>query len=252
MAIAIATGAHRNAFAVRLAAAGIAPIAPVHDDGEPAVVWLDAAEVLATFTPAGRIDAEAFRREVGSVVAAAAASGRPVRVYGEMVELLWDAGKVVAALELEELWNAVVREHHCLLMCAYRSTSVSGSDHAEALQRVCRLHSAVITPLAGEHLETGCGEPAVVDVAAGLFPERAATPRAQRLIEIEARRSKLAALHRQVAGTLERSAELAERHAKYELDHGRPSSAATELVRARRARAFADRGREIATQLERH
>ncbi len=223
VAIVIATGAHRRAFEARLAAAGIDL---ARADGDGAVVWLDAAEVLARFMPAGGIDVGAFGREVGSVVAQAAATGGPVRVYGEMVQLLWDAGMVVVALELEELWNDIVREHHCSLMCAYRRSSVSGCEHAGALQRVCELHSSVLSPLVSEHLETGSSQ--------------------------ESRRLRIVALYRRVAETLERTAELAEQHAKYEQHHRRHGSADIELERAKRARAYADRGRELASRLERH
>jgi hypothetical protein len=214
-AIVIATEAHRRAFGARLAAAGIdLPRA----DGEQVVVWLDAAEVLARFMPAGGIDVEAFGREVGSLVPPAAGTGGPVRVYGEMVQLLWDAGMVVAALELEELWDDIVDQHHCSLMCAYRRSSVLGCEHARALQRVCELHSSVLPPLVSE---------------------------------VESRRSGLAALYRQVAHTLERTAELAERHASYDQHYGRQRLADIELERAKRARACADRGRELASRLER-
>ncbi len=215
VAIVIATEAHRRAFGARLAAAGIDL---ARADREEAVVWLDATEVMARFVPARGIDVEAFRREVGAVVAQAAASAGPVRVYGELVQLLWDAGRVVAALELEALWNDLVREHHCSLMCAYRRSSVSGCGHAGALQRVCELHSSVLPPLVSE---------------------------------VESQRSRIAALHRQVADTLDRSAELAERHASYEQRHGHQRSADIELERAKRARAYADRSRELASGPER-
>ena len=222
VAIVIATEAHRRAFGARLAAAGIDL---ARADGEPAVMWLDAAEALARLMPAGGIDLQAFGREVGSVVAQAVRTGGPVRVYGEMVQLLWDAGMVVAALELEELWNDLVREHHCSLMCAYRRSTVSGCEHAGALQRVCELHSSVLPPLVSEDLETGSSQ--------------------------ESRRSRIVALYRQVAETLERTAELAEQHATYEQHHRRHRSADIELERAKRARAYADRGRELASRLER-
>ena len=215
MAIVIATRAHRRAFGARLAAAGVDL---ARADGEQAVVGLDAAEVLSRFVPARGIDVEAFGIEVGAVVARAAAQGGPVHVYGEMVQLLWDAGMVVAALELEELWNDVVREHHCSLMCAYRRSSVSGCEHAMALQRVYELHASVLPPL---------------------------------VREVESQRSRVVALYRQVAATFERSAELAERHATREQHYGRHGSADIELERAKRARTSADRGRELASRLER-
>ena len=68
-AIVVATEAHRRAFAAQLASVGV----DLSAVGDRAVAWLDAAEVMATFMPAGRIDAEAFHREVGSAIAKAAA-----------------------------------------------------------------------------------------------------------------------------------------------------------------------------------
>ncbi len=60
-----------------------------------------------------------------------------------MVALLWEAGDVLAAIELETLWNELVREHDFSLLCAYRHQAVSGPEHAEALEQVCHLHWSV-------------------------------------------------------------------------------------------------------------
>jgi anti-sigma regulatory factor (Ser/Thr protein kinase) len=143
IAIVIATEAHRDAFEARLRESG----AGANDDGT--LVWLDAAATLARFTRDGRVDRDAFFDAVGGVVRAAAATGRPVRAYGEMVALLWEAGDVTAAIDLEMLWNELAAEIPFELYCAYRSESVSGHEHADALATVCHLHSAVVpTPVA--------------------------------------------------------------------------------------------------------
>ena len=76
----------------------------------------------------------------------AAASGRRVRAYGEMVALLWDAGDVLGAIELETLWHELGRELSFSLFCSYPASSVSGPEHAQALHQVCHLHSAVLRP----------------------------------------------------------------------------------------------------------
>lgn len=184
VAIVIATEGHRRAFGRELAAAGVDLAA----GGEQAVVWLDAGEVLARFMPAGGIDAEAFDREVGAVVTKAAATGRPVCVYGEMVQLLWDGGQVVAALELERLWNELIAEQRCSLMCAYRSSSVSGVEHAEALQRVCELHSSVLHAPAGGVVPSGDGRSLGAEVLADFLPEPKAPRDARRFVTDTLRR----------------------------------------------------------------
>ena len=146
VAIVIATEAHRDAFEARFRDAGV-DAAAARDDGT--LVWLDAAATLARFMRDGHADREAFFDVVGSVVEAAAATGRPVRAYGEMVGLLWEAGDVMAVIELETHWNDLAAAIPFSLYCAYRSESVSGHEHADALARVCQLHSSVVpTPVA--------------------------------------------------------------------------------------------------------
>ena len=145
VAIVIATEAHRDAFEAHLRDTGV-DVAAACDDGT--LVLLDAAATLAGFTRGGRVDRDAFFEVIGGVVRSAAASGRPVRAYGEMVALLWEAGDVTAAIDLETHWNELATEVPFALYCAYRSESVSGHEHADALAAVCHLHSAVVpTPV---------------------------------------------------------------------------------------------------------
>ena len=144
--VVIATEAHRDMFEARLRGAGV-DVAAARDEGM--LVWLDAAATLARFMHDGRVDRNAFFDVVGDVIRAAAATGRPVRAYGEMVALLWEAGDVMAAIELETRWNELANEITFSLYCAYRSDSVAGHDHADALAKVCHLHSSVVpTPVA--------------------------------------------------------------------------------------------------------
>jgi hypothetical protein len=63
-----------------------------------------------------------------------------VRLYGEMVAVLWQNGEVTAALELEELWNAFLAENHVPLLCAYPEHDLASPiDHGA----VCRAHDHV-------------------------------------------------------------------------------------------------------------
>lgn len=138
VAIVIATETHRQAFQSQLDAADAAARA----DGR--LLWLDAAATLGACMPGGRIDEAAFQRVIGLVFEQAAQGGKPVCAYGEMVALLWDAGDVLGAIELERLWNELGRELSFSLLCAYRHQSVSGPEHAHAFRQVCQLHSSVL------------------------------------------------------------------------------------------------------------
>src|SRR5581483_4242741 len=109
VAVVIATEAHREAFAARLP----------HPGGN--IVWVDAAEAMTALLVGDRPARHRFAKVVGDLVrqAAATAAGRPVRAYGEIVALMWGAGYLTAALELEELWNELGREVGFSLYCAY-------------------------------------------------------------------------------------------------------------------------------------
>ncbi len=106
-AIVIATEEHRQAFEAELVGGGI-DVARAVADGS--LVWLDAAQTLATFMREGVVDAARFRAGLSPVVRRAQHGGRPVKAYGEMVALLWDAGDVLGAIEVEKLWNDLGRE----------------------------------------------------------------------------------------------------------------------------------------------
>ncbi|MDP9075198.1 MAG: MEDS domain-containing protein, partial [Actinomycetota bacterium] len=143
--VVVATEEHRRALEAEMEAANLGR------DLAGRRVLLDAAATLSSFMVDGRVDQERFDATVGSQVrtaaAAEAAAGRPVRIYGEMVALLWTAGDVMAAVELERRWNDLSRQVQFSLLCGYPSESWPGSAgaHDQARRQVCQLHSAVLT-----------------------------------------------------------------------------------------------------------
>ena len=60
-----------------------------------------------------------------------------------MVALLWDAGDVLATIELETLWNELARELPFSLYCAYPSALMSSAEHDGAMEQIRSLHSSV-------------------------------------------------------------------------------------------------------------
>jgi anti-sigma regulatory factor (Ser/Thr protein kinase) len=136
----VATAEHRRMFEADLEAAELDPVT-CRQAGT--LVLLDAAETLAGFLHDGRVDEEEFRRRVAPVLGEAIQTGRPVRAYGEMVALLWEAGNLQAAIELEKCWNSLIRDLPFALVCGYRSESVAGDAKAGALEQICHLHSSL-------------------------------------------------------------------------------------------------------------
>ena len=139
--VVVATPAHRLAFESYLAGVE-ADVAAARSAGRYQAI--DAAALLRRFAGAGQVDAASFEAEVGQVIRAAGAAGRPVRVYGEMVALLWEAGQLNAALELEGRWNDLARDIPFGLYCGYPEAPPTGADQRAALAEVCRLHAAVV------------------------------------------------------------------------------------------------------------
>lgn len=129
----------------RVAAFGRAmALAGVDTPGGGSVLAVDAGETLAGFMTPDGPDAARFETTVGGLVRAAGAGGRPVRVYGDMVAMLWESGDVTGALQLESLWNDLADKASFSLLCGYSVQAVSGAEHEMAVQQVCRLHASVV------------------------------------------------------------------------------------------------------------
>jgi hypothetical protein len=145
-AIVVATPGHCAGFEAQLAAGGV-DIGAARRDGS--LVCLDATRVAPGLTRAGRVDLAAFGTQFRPAILAAGEAPGPVRIYGEVVALLWAAGHVNAALELEGLWNELGRQIPFSLFCGYPRNLIQSSQHQGAVAEVCRLHTAVVgRPLA--------------------------------------------------------------------------------------------------------
>ena len=72
---------------------------------------------------------------------APARGSRRVRVYGEMVALLWAAGDTDAAIALEGLWNELAETHEFALLCAYPMSAFKNAAGAAAFEQVCGTHT---------------------------------------------------------------------------------------------------------------
>ena len=66
-----------------------------------------------------------------------------MRLFGEMVALLWDDGLIAGAIELEARWNDLARRHSFALFCAYAMSSLETTGDLAAAKQVCDQHSGV-------------------------------------------------------------------------------------------------------------
>ena len=141
----VATEPHREAIAGELAAAGVA-VGEAERDGR--LLLVDAAGLLGTFCDGDRLDRDRFHMAASDLLGQAGrASGpaglnarRRIRIYAEMVALLWDAGRVPLAIELEELWNGLAARFPFGLLCGYPASVLDAIEHTNAVTDVRRLH----------------------------------------------------------------------------------------------------------------
>jgi MEDS: MEthanogen/methylotroph, DcmR Sensory domain len=139
-AIVIATPDHRRSFQEQLAGAGV-DVAAARARGS--YLELDANETIRGFMVGDRPDPAGFWQVASPLLRQAAEARRPVLVFGEMVSLLWDAGLVHAAIEVEEMWNELGGQYPFSLLCAYPARPVTCSHYLDALTEVCRAHTEV-------------------------------------------------------------------------------------------------------------
>ena len=136
--ILVMTPSHRDLLLQRLDADAF-DVAGLQHSGR--LVLMDAGELLGTFMVDGMPDAPRFRASIGAVVGRVKPKGssRRVRIFGEMVDLLWKRN-LPAAIRVEELWNELIEAYDVSLFCAY-STS---EEHDGFSQTLCALHSHII------------------------------------------------------------------------------------------------------------
>jgi PAS domain S-box-containing protein len=141
----VATQSHRSAFAQRLSRNG-ANLDAALASGQ--LKMLDARETLTSFMVGDEPDWDRFCAAIGPVLETCRTgrAGARVRVFGEMVDLLWRAGNRVAAVRLEELWNGLAGLHCFTLLCAYSMGNFYMPGEGELFDKVCGRHSHVIPP----------------------------------------------------------------------------------------------------------
>ncbi len=118
----VLTPSHRQVLLQHLKAEGV-DVDGLQRAGQ--LLLLDAAQLLASFMLGRMPDAKLFSLSVGEGLARMRPSGGngKVRVFGEMVDLLWKSNQS-AAICLEQLWNDLIEGSNLSLFCAYSTNHV--------------------------------------------------------------------------------------------------------------------------------
>jgi hypothetical protein len=149
-AVVIATAAHRDAFVEELRNVHAGADAAL---GDGRLVVLDAHETMGRFIVDGQPSGELFEATIRPVLSGLRARcPAGVRAYGEMVGVLWEAGRFAAAIRLEELWNALLAGGGFRLFCAY-PIDVCGDAFTPAdVDAVMATHTHVVPAESGLEL----------------------------------------------------------------------------------------------------
>jgi hypothetical protein len=138
--VVVATPEHRSAIEDALLELGL-DVGRLKRFGD--IVLLDARETLDTILADGLPHPQLFNHVAGSMLGELARMhpNRPIRAYGEMVDVLWQDGMSTAAIRLETLWNGLAKSHDFKLLCGYSM----GNFYKDAVVgEITRLHTHLI------------------------------------------------------------------------------------------------------------
>lgn len=120
---------------------------------ERKLVFADAAEKLSCFMCDGSPDERLFNETLDVLMGAVnVAPGKPVKIFGEMVALLWEEGNHDATFMLEDMWNRACREKDLHLFCGYPGSLFTDSLHGK-LVHVCQHHATAISGVSATFIE---------------------------------------------------------------------------------------------------
>ena len=137
----VATPAQRAAISRALVVRGV-DVVSLQRSGD--LVLLDAEGTLLSFMTNDTLDAKAFKDRMSALIESAC-RGRTncvVRVYGQMVDVLWQQGKLDLAIDLEMLWNQLASTRRFSLLCGYAMGSFFKDAHVEDIRG---LHTHVVS-----------------------------------------------------------------------------------------------------------
>jgi hypothetical protein len=105
------------------------------------LICKDAEGLLSSFMFDGIIDEHLCKTKIGGLIEKAkqASGEHTVRVFGEMVNLIWRV-RPGATERLEELWNQMIESHSVPLLCAYALTGSKPDALPDALM-ACHSHA---------------------------------------------------------------------------------------------------------------
>ena len=165
-AIVIATPAHRAAIVEHLRGKSIDCGRAIREGN---LLLLDAQETLDLFMIGDEPHATVFFDNVGRLIEQALNGRKMVlRAYGEMVDVLWRAGKSESAIKLEMLWNRLAVKYRFSLLCGYSLGNFY--KQPDGMLMVSAHHSHVVSDPGGSSTSRRAPRNRLRSTPAGLVP----------------------------------------------------------------------------------
>ena len=142
--IVLATESHQESLFPRLQAHGIEMTAAVD---QQRYLPYDSVDILSRFMVDDVPDPIRFFKLAADLIYTASRGtvGAPIRVFacGELAPLLLKQGKPESAIQLEQLWDQLVKRHALDTLCTYSLSSFHSENGRDVFERICAQHSAV-------------------------------------------------------------------------------------------------------------
>lgn len=107
------------------------------------LLLLDARETMSRFMVDGMPSPHKFADAMCAVIRQVArGKASTIRIFGQMVDVLWQDGEQDAAIALERLWNQLAHTEAFSLLCGYTMGSFYKDAHFED---ICREHSHLLS-----------------------------------------------------------------------------------------------------------
>lgn len=137
----VATETHRKGLEERLKSYGL-DLIDAQIRGR--FLLLDASDALAKFMVDKMPNSLQFMEIMREILSRANKEGQQVKIFGEMVALLWAEENQAGAIQLEKLWNDLSKSHLFSLYCAYPMHGFDREHHAASFTEIGTHHSRVI------------------------------------------------------------------------------------------------------------
>jgi hypothetical protein len=139
--IVVATPAMRAALVLELAGRSV-DVVDLQRSGQ--FLLLDANEQLAAFMTNGQPDQARFNAMMCQAIehVCRERTNGKVRIFGQMVDVLWRDGQQDAAIHLEMLWNQLAHKQAFSLLCGY----AMGNFYKDSnFDEICGQHTHVVS-----------------------------------------------------------------------------------------------------------